>query len=282
MLRAPSFLLLLAAAASAQEVVRFPGADGFELEARYVASSAADAPVAICLHQYLSDKDSWKPLLPALQEAGFTVLALDQRGHGGSTRKGSETVKVEDVPREKFGELLRRGPEDVKAALTWLRSKGHAAKQVVLFGSSYGCSVALLTHAQVPEVKALVLLSPGEEYFGVDVRPALNAWNGRLLLFSLTEDTHHATAEALLTQCAKAQRGDETKGPRWDFVEYEASGHGTSVLELRSKPRGVQQNSAERKPTADDLFKLEDPRRLILTWLVEGAGLGTLPRGAGH
>lgn len=280
MLRSSWFLVLLAATASAEEVVRFPGADGFELEASYTASAVANAPVAICLHQYQSDKDSWKPLLPALQEAGFTTLALDQRGHGGSTKKGGETVKVEDVPHEKFGELLRRGPEDVKAALTWLRSKGHAAKQVVLFGSSYGCSVALLTHAQVPEVKALVLLSPGEEYFGVDVRAALNAWNGPLLLFSLTEDTHHATATALLTQCAKAHRGKEGKGPRWAFVEYESSGHGTSVLELREKPRGVQQNSADRKPTTEELFELEDPRRLILTWLVEGAGLGTLPPGA--
>lgn len=275
------FLVLLASTASAQEVVRFPGADGFELEARYVASSVADAPVAICLHQYRSDKDSWKPLLPALQDAGFTTLAIDQRGHGGSTRKGQETVKVEDVPPEKFGELLRRGPEDVKAALTWLRSKGNAAKQVVLFGSSYGCSVALLTHAQVPEVKALVLLSPGEEYFGVDVRPALNAWNGPLLVVSMTEDTHHKTAMDLMTQCVKAHRGQDEAGPRWHFVEYEGEGHGTSALELRQKPQSVQQNSADRKPSTEELFKLKDPRRLILTWLVEGAGLGTLPP-AGH
>lgn len=110
MLRALALLLLLAAAAPARDVVRFPGADGFELEARYVAASAPDAPVAICLHQYRSDKDSWTPLLPALQGAGFTTLALDQRAHGGSTRKGSETVKVEDVPREEFGALLRRVP----------------------------------------------------------------------------------------------------------------------------------------------------------------------------
>lgn len=282
MLRATSFLLLLlTTTASADEVVRFPGADGFELEARYVASSNADAPVALCLHQYRSDKTSWTPLLPALQGAGFTTLALDQRGHGGSTKKGSETVKVEDVPREKFGELLRRGPEDVKAALAWLRAKGHATKQVVLFGASYGCSVALLTHAAVPEVKALVLLSPGEEYFGVDVRPALNAWDGPLLMISSTEDTHHATAQALLVQCIRAHRGDD-RGPRWHFVEYEGAGHGTSVLELHEKPRGVEQNSADRRPTADELFEVDDPRRLIITWLVDGAGLGTLQRAAGR
>lgn len=279
MLRALAFLLLLSTAASAQEVVRFPGADGFELEARYVASSVPDAPVAICLHQYRSDKDSWTPLLPALQDAGFTTLALDQRGHGGSTKKGSETVKVEDVPREEFGELVRSGPEDVKAALAWLRSRGNAAQQVVLFGSSYGCSVALLTHAQVPEVKALVLLSPGEEYFGVDVRSAFNAWNGPLLVLSSTEDPHHGTAQGLLVQCVKAHRGDDA-GPRWAFVEYEADGHGTSVLDLRKGPQGVQQNSADRRPTTEELFEVEDPRQLIVTWLVEGAGLGTLPRGA--
>lgn len=168
----------------------------------------------------------------------------------------------------------------MKAALAWLRAKGHAAKQVVLFGASYGCSVALLTHAEVPEVKALVLLSPGEEYFGVDVRPALNAWNGPLLLLSSTEDPH-ATAQALLVQCVRAHRGDD-RGPRWHFVEYEGDRHGTSVLELREKPRGVEQNSADRRPTTDQLLQLEDPRRLIVTWLVEGAGLGSAPRDAGR
>lgn len=276
MLRAPWFVLVLATAASAQEVVRFPGADGFELEARCVAASSADAPVAICLHQYGSDKDSWKPLLPALQEAGFTTLTLDQRGHGGSTRQGSETVKVQDVPREKFGELLRRGPADVKAALTWLRAQGQAAKQVVLLGASYGCSVALLAHGELPEVKALVLLSPGEEYFGVDVRPALDAWSGPLLVVSLTGDSHHETATALVTRYAKAHRGDG-QGPRWYFVEYESEGHGTSVLELKERPQSVQQNSADGEPSTERLFKMRDPRQVIVTWLVEGAGLGTLP-----
>ena len=281
MLRPWLLLLALASAASAQEVVRFPGADGFELEARLVAASSADAPVAICLHQYRSDKDAWRPLLPALQEAGFTTLALDQRAHGGSKKRGDETVDVAQVPREEFGALLRRGPEDVKAALAWLRSKGHAAKQVVLLGASYGCSVALLTHAQVPEVQALVLLSPGEEYFGVDVRPALNAWSGPLLVVSLTGDSLHPTAKALLTQCVEAHRSDD-RGPRWHWVEYEADGHGTSVLELRETPSGVQQSAADRRPTTDELFALDDPRRLIVTWLVEGAGLGTAPRDAGR
>ena len=45
--------------------------------------------------------------------------------------------------------------------------------------------------------------------FGVDVRSALNAWNGPLLILALTEDTHHATAQGLLVQCVKAHRGDD-------------------------------------------------------------------------
>ena len=89
-------------------------------------------------------------------------------------------------------------------------------------------------------------------------------------------------ATALLTQCVKAHKSGAKGGPRWHFVEYEGPGHGTSVLELRSTPRGVQQNSADRKPTTERLFKLDDPRQVIITWLVEGAGLGTLPSGAGR
>jgi hypothetical protein len=65
-------------------------------------------------------------------------------------------------------------------------------------------------------------------------------------------------------------------------VEYEGAGHGTSVLDLRDRPRAIQQDAAHPTPNAEGLHELEDPRQLIVTWLVERTGLGRLPRGAGR
>lgn len=41
-------------------------------------------------------------------------------------------------------------------------------------------------------------------------------------------------------------------------------------------------NSVDRRPTTEQLLEVEDPRQLIVTWLIEAAGLGAAPRGAGR
>jgi alpha-beta hydrolase superfamily lysophospholipase len=82
--------LLLAAPfarAAAPETVVFDTADGFALKADLWRSAAAKAPVAILLHQFNKDRRSFAPLVPALQQRGFTVLALDQRGQGESVHQ---------------------------------------------------------------------------------------------------------------------------------------------------------------------------------------------------
>jgi 3-oxoadipate enol-lactonase len=43
-----------------------------------------DAPVVCITHSLASDGGSWAEQLPALLQAGFRVLRLDMRGHGGS------------------------------------------------------------------------------------------------------------------------------------------------------------------------------------------------------
>lgn len=266
-----SLLVALAAAAPAQEVVRFATSDGFQLEAHLVASSQGDAPVAILLHQYRSDKKSWGPLLPALQTAGFTALALDQRAHGGSTKKGAEKVEVAGVAREKFGALVRQGPEDVKAALACLRGKGFKAERVVLIGASYGCSVSILAAAALPEVKALVLLSPGEDYFGVDVRAALRGWAGPALVLAAREDKSTPGSLAL------ARPGKEGPHAGTRFVgEWAGSDHGTGMLAFTRAPEALSGPQEAEKLTAR-LKQLSDPRRLIVTWLADAAKLGEAP-----
>ncbi|HBP22620.1 MAG TPA: hypothetical protein DEA08_33180 [Planctomycetes bacterium] len=172
-----AFLLLLAPLAAAQpaqaplEAVRFESEDGWTLHADYAPAKDAAAPVVILLHQYRAQRGSWRKLVLGLQAAGLHALAIDQRAHGESTRKGSEQVQVAQVPRGEFAQLVRQGPRDVAAGLAFLRKRGLAAKRVLLCGASYGCSVSLLSSG-LPEVAGLALLSPGKAYFGVDVAGA--------------------------------------------------------------------------------------------------------------
>ena len=50
----------------------------------YDLAGAEDAPVVCITHSLASDGGSWAEQVPALLAAGFRVLRIDMRGHGGS------------------------------------------------------------------------------------------------------------------------------------------------------------------------------------------------------
>ena len=47
--------------------------------------TVGDGPTIVCVHGLTSNRNDWAPMAPTLLDAGFQLLAIDQRGHGGST-----------------------------------------------------------------------------------------------------------------------------------------------------------------------------------------------------
>jgi pimeloyl-ACP methyl ester carboxylesterase len=223
----PCLLLAVPLAAGAEETrkpfslpVSFETSDGFVLKGDLTSSADANAPVAILLHMYRSDRRAWAPLVPELVAAGFTVLAIDQRTHGESRERRGETVDVASIPRTDFGEMVRHGVRDVSAATRYLARQGLATDRIVLIGASYGCSVSLLSANAVEGVRALVLLSPGTNYFGIDVLPAAGSFPGAVLVVAAEDDR-----PAL--ESARAIAG---RHPDADLQIYRSGGHGTRLF----------------------------------------------------
>lgn len=208
--------------------VQFETEDGFVLHGDLSSAADTRAPVAILLHMYRSDRSAWAPLVPGLVAAGFTVLALDQRAHGESVRQGERRVRVAEIPRERFGAVVRAGPRDVEAARRYLQARGLAVDRLVLVGASYGCTVALLASEKVENVRAAVLLSPGSAYFGVDVMDAARKFRGALLAVAAEDDP--ASAESV-RRLGKVHPGSEV-------LLFPAGGHGTHLF--RSQPALVE------------------------------------------
>lgn len=226
-----SLLLVLPLAAGAGEAqgraarpVSFETSDGFVLKGDLTAADDASAPAAILLHMYRSDRRAWAPLVPDLAAAGFTVLAIDQRAHGESQQRNGERVDAASVPRAAFGELVRDGVRDVEAAARHLAGQGLATDRIVLIGASYGCSVSLLSAGEVPGVRALVLLSPGTDYFGVDVVEAAGSFPGPILIVAAEDDRN--AAESARALAARHQGTD-------DLEIYPSGGHGTRLFGAR-------------------------------------------------
>jgi pimeloyl-ACP methyl ester carboxylesterase len=128
------------------EAVQATTADGITLRGELVRGG----DVWLCLvHDVGEDIDAWQPLRPGLVRHGWSVLAFDLRGHGGSDGEWT-------------GE---RGELDVDLAVTLARRLG--ARHVCVVAAGYGCVAALRAVERArPEVTfelpdSLVLVSPG-------------------------------------------------------------------------------------------------------------------------
>ncbi len=203
--------------------VQFETEDGFTLHGDLTSAADVNAPVAILLHMYRSNRRAFDPLVPALVEAGLTVLALDQRAHGESTRQDGRTLRVDDLSRERFAELVRTGPRDVAAARRYLAERGFATDRIFLVGASYGCTVALLAARRLEGVGGLVLLSPGTAYFDVDVTDVA-AGAGPLLAVAAEDDPSSAES---------ARRLVETHAGPEELLVFPSGGHGTNLFGSR-------------------------------------------------
>lgn len=214
--------------APAPRTLRFDTPDGFALEASLWQDAEPDAPVAILLHQFNRDRHSFGTLVTPLREAGFTVLALDQRGQGGSTlqktAEGERKVRIRALPPDRVGALVEAGAGDVQAALSALARSGRTPGGLVLVGASYGCTVALRAAAARADVDAVVLLSPGSAYFGVDALQAARRYRGALLVLA-AEDDPVRVSPASAREIAAAHEGPE------ELEVFAAGGHGVALLE---------------------------------------------------
>jgi alpha-beta hydrolase superfamily lysophospholipase len=193
-----TFLVLLAwsgTALAASRPVALRAADGVAIAATVYEAPASPAPGVVLVHMLTRTKD-WRPFAERLQSAGLTALALDLRGHGQS--EGSA------VPASAMA-------LDVQAAVAWLTARSEiSAGAVAIVGASLGASLALLTAADLPSVRGVVLLSPALDYRGVRLEAAAKKYGGRPMLLAASSDDPYAmrTVRAMTgeNQPAREQR----------------------------------------------------------------------------
>lgn len=130
--------------------VRFPdGVQRFvELEdgAKISTVTVGTGPVVVCVHGLTGSRHDWGPLTPALLDAGYCLIAVEQRGHGESTAgtAGYGSARLGADLAEVFNEL------DIRA--------------VALMGHSMGGMAAMAFAVDFPKefksrVSSLILLA---------------------------------------------------------------------------------------------------------------------------
>jgi 3-oxoadipate enol-lactonase len=82
----------------------------------YDLTGPEDGPVVCITHSLASDGGSWAEQVPALLQAGFRVLRLDMRGHGGSDPvAGDYTMKAWPTMSPRCSTVSRCRPSTISA-----------------------------------------------------------------------------------------------------------------------------------------------------------------------
>jgi len=195
------------------------------------------APIVILVHGYKGSRSDFAPLVPALLKAGFAVLAIDLRGHGGSV--GAPAMKLADQVVQRDNKLFASMYRDVTAAYEWLRGQSEVdLARFALVGASVGCSVALDYAGRDRSVDAVVCLTPGTSYLGLDAMSFLRKYGDRLLLL-VASHAERAAADQLQHEVPKAVV-HVVPGP--PAGEDEMALHGTRML---GKAPGIEEKTAD-------------------------------------
>lgn len=151
------FFILLAPGASAQLEVSFPSGDGLTITADWYPVNS-DYPVILLCHQNGFSRGEFRETALRLNKFGFNCMAVDLRVGGeihGVVNKTAERAKEAGQSPQYMD-----ASQEMIAAVNYLFKKYH--QKVIILGSSYSASLALLVASGTAPVKAIALFSPGE------------------------------------------------------------------------------------------------------------------------
>jgi len=213
-------LLLLAIAplwaAPKEQPVSLTTKDGWSLSAVYVPSTKNTT--VVLLHDLGKNKEAFSSFRKALTKAGFGYLALDLRGHGKSTGKGTYSSFAKEGPDNPFNKMM----QDALAAVSFLKAKGISEENILLLGTGLGANVAAKTAGALPNVKGIALISPSANIRDVLPVPALRSYKGAVLIAASADERKGFLEASILRNVAFLTTGE---GNVTFLTAYDLSSH---------------------------------------------------------
>ena len=148
--------------------VTFPTTDNLTIVADLYWTGDATAPFILLFHQADYSRGEYLEIAPKLNALGYNCLAIDQRSGGATNGVINETYKAAKAAGLPTGYVDAYA--DLQAALTYVETT-YAPKRLIVWGSSYSSSLALILASEHPdEISAVLAFSPGE-YFKLGGKP---------------------------------------------------------------------------------------------------------------
>lgn len=145
------------------KTAKFTSKDGLLITADEYSLKKQKAYIVLC-HRSHFNRGEYREIAPKLNDLGYACLAIDQRSG----------MKVLGTTNETYARAKKQGKPtgyvdakpDIEAALSFARKV--SGKPVIIFGSSYSASLALLIASENnQDIAAVIAFSPGEYLKGV-------------------------------------------------------------------------------------------------------------------
>lgn len=153
------------------ETLQFKSKDGLLITADWYAVKPSQNLILLC-HRSHCNRGEYRETAPKLTTLGFSCLAIDQRSG----------MKVFGVVNETSARAKQQGlatgyldaQQDIEAAVHYAYEL-NGNKPIIILGSSYSASLALLVSPATDKIKAVVVFSPGEYLKGVNLAEAIKS-----------------------------------------------------------------------------------------------------------
>lgn len=200
------------------ERITFQTEDGVTIVGNYWHGSSTGV---LLLHMMPATKESWDDFASALHHSGMSVLAIDLRGHGESTKHDGRTLDSETFTDQQHQASIY----DVESAAAYLKERGITT--LFLAGASIGANLALQYQSEHPEIKKVILFSPGVNYRGILTEPLaerLQESQEVLLVAGALDGRAAGRADLMAQQIASHVQG------RHELKIYQSASHGTDLF----------------------------------------------------
>jgi pimeloyl-ACP methyl ester carboxylesterase len=157
-------------------------------------------------------------LTPALRRP--YILSPDLRGHGNSTRRGTDTLSYETMPESEFDKYV----SDVTLMIeNVVVDETHrvSGDSIYVVGASIGANTAALLTTEQPNIQRLALLSPGLDYRGLKPYKALQQFEGEVLIYVSEKDQYSLESSRKLAAIAP---------DRFELQVFPGAHHGTDII----------------------------------------------------
>lgn len=197
--------------------VNFVTRDGVTIVANYYPNQNSKF-AAILIHMRPKTKESFDDFAKLLQKEGYTALAIDLRGHGDSVESifGKLDYQKFNLDEEK------KSIDDLVAASLFLEKNGYPKENQFLVGASIGANLSFQFLSENPEIKAVVLLSPGLNYRNVILENFKKEnLDDKIFIISSKNDLSSISGARELKKWY----------PKSKYLEFNSAEHGTDLLD---------------------------------------------------